>query len=749
MKSWTRSAAPALNERLKLKVVSPDSQNGCMNGKEGQVCIASMAENKSPDEELDSHSSLDLYTAENMSEDSSSESTVPLVSTSSPPNTNTGPAAVLCIVCEKAAVKSCLTCPGSYCGNCIRQHHIISALREHKLVEPTAEVGKNKCQQHNRELEFFCKTDQTDICVVCLAKHNGHDIMTRDTDQDKMTPLCIRQLIEKSKQINKGSPRCYLLKTSKADIDKQSSVSKMTFGIRDNSKPTKTILIVGETGTGKTSLINTMVNYNLGIQWSDRVWFQITEDKKKSQAESQTSTITVYELFLDSHPSSLRIIDTPGYGATDGIQFDKKIADDLQVLFKSENGIHEIEAVGLVVKGSQNRLTPFQCYIFDAILSLFGKDIEKNIVVFSTHSDMVPTANLINALKEAKVPCAKDSNGELLLFTLNNRQNETYNEDQEDFFRRCWELGYKNMEKFFEVLEGFEKTELKMTKGVLRERKRLEASVYNLQEAIKMEELKQNMLKQTQKALEENKEKWENNEDFSYAVDEPYKELVPIDSSWWHLTKSATCCTRCEENCHYPGCWWVKKLYYCSVMEDGHCTVCTNKCPVSAHVKQKMIYESKTREVTKAARDLMQQYKKHVDAKKAFEKELKDTQAKKKKFLEEAYQCIMKLESIALKNDSFSTIDQLDFLIEKMRETGDAEKVKTLEKLNKQYEDSNKKRRGYLKIGLDKISECYSATRSYSSGKPTPGENPPSPHTNNSAEARMRKKTKREGKKEK
>ncbi|XP_041948523.1 uncharacterized protein LOC121709316 isoform X2 [Alosa sapidissima] len=839
---------------------------------------------------------------------------------------------VICAVCPKRAFKSCLTCMDSFCETHVSDHYTAPALQRHKLVDATGDLQQRLCQQHHRELEFYCRTDQTPVCALCAVKHHsGHDVelvenneqslqmkeceltaqknlldpkpiqlisvntdsvcltwgapdgltephsfrvtWRSETDHGTLTvpgqqvdiqnltpgekytftvaiiygdgsqstcvsttvrtdtpapenvslevdptlvsvswskprgvdevsylltlssdgeclktvctkslqcsfsgldkereysisaitvqtkggqskPICkiitigreqlastrnyLTQLIVQCSVIKSGSPACYLLPTEKSEISGSEAVRRWTFGKRDETKPTKTILIVGETGTGKTTLINTMVNYMLGVKWEDRVWFKISEkDKNKSQTESQTTVITVYELFLETCPSCLRIIDTPGYGATDGFEFDQQIPKDLQVLFRSEDGIHEVEAVGLVVKASQNRLTFFQRYIFDAILSLFGKDIEKNIVILSTHSDSVPTANIINALKEAGVPFAID--GEPLIFTFNNRQSETYKEDQEDFFKSCWNLGYKSMKTFFKVLEDFETTELKMTEGVLRERKRLEAIVYNLQDAIKMEELKQNMLKQTQRALKKNKNKIGNNENFTYEVDEPYKDVVPIKSSWWHLTKSAMCCTVCEENCHYPGCWWVKDLSWCSVMKDGHCTVCTNKCPVSAHVKQRKIYVPKTRKAIKVAHDLMQQYEQHVDAKKALEKELKDTKDKKLKLLEDAYQCIMELEKIALKLDSFSTIDQLDFLIEKMRETGDAEKVKTLEKLSKQYEDSYKKRRGYLKTGLDKISECYSASRSHVSGKPTPEESPPFPHMDSSANARIQK----------
>ncbi|KAL2094745.1 hypothetical protein ACEWY4_009464 [Coilia grayii] len=429
-----------------------------------------------------------------------------------------------------------------------------------------------------------------------------------------------------------------------------------------------------------------MVNYILGVQWGDKVWFQITEeDKKKSQAKSQTTAITVYEVFVETSSLSLRIIDTPGYGSTDGIQFDQMVAENLHRLFRSEDGVHDISAVGLVVKSGQNRLTGFQRYIFDAVLSLFGKDIEKNIVVLITHSDGMPEEDVITALKEAEVPCAKDASGEPVHFKFNNRQSRDYKDREEKMYQAAWDIGYCSLESFLSFLHNVDVKELSMTEGVLRERKKLEACVYHIQDAIKMEELKQNELQQTQRAFEENKEKF-GVKDFTYEVEEPFKQLESINPSWWHLTRKATCCTKCEENCHYPGCWGVKDLSWCSVMKDNRCTVCTKKCRVSDHVKHEKIYVPRTRKVKKTAHDLKEKYKEQVDIKKALEEELHKSKVRKNKLLLDAYQCIVKLEDIALKKDSISTLIHLDFLIEKMRELGDDEKAQKLVALNEKYQ---------------------------------------------------------------
>ncbi|KAF3848257.1 hypothetical protein F7725_021285 [Dissostichus mawsoni] len=118
---------------------------------------------------------------------------------------------------------------------------------------------------------------------------------------------------------------------------------------------------------GKSTLINALVNYAMGVKYEDN-WYQIVEDEKKSQAESQTSDVIVYEVF-------------------EGIERDVLVSERLLDLFRSTDGVREIDAVCLVLKASDNRLSDRLMYVFDSVVSLFGKDIEKNIVALITHSD--------------------------------------------------------------------------------------------------------------------------------------------------------------------------------------------------------------------------------------------------------------------------------------------------------------------------------------------------------------------------
>jgi predicted GTPase len=106
----------------------------------------------------------------------------------------------------------------------------------------------------------------------------------------------------------------------------------------------KTILVMGATGSGKTTWINAMINYVLGVEFEDDFRFKLIEEDVKggSQAHSQTQGVTAYDIFYQNGsriPYTLTIVDTPGFGDTQGIKRDKEITSAVQQFFEHENGI--------------------------------------------------------------------------------------------------------------------------------------------------------------------------------------------------------------------------------------------------------------------------------------------------------------------------------------------------------------------------------------------------------------------------
>ena len=93
------------------------------------------------------------------------------------------------------------------------------------------------------------------------------------------------------------------------------------------------MLLVGETGSGKTSFLNLLCNCEtikkLGFNKASRQLRKFNDPKLENaqsrEAESKTSGVKMYSFELDKVELRVGIMDTPGFGDTRGFQQDKKI----------------------------------------------------------------------------------------------------------------------------------------------------------------------------------------------------------------------------------------------------------------------------------------------------------------------------------------------------------------------------------------------------------------------------------------
>ena len=80
-------------------------------------------------------------------------------------------------------------------------------------------------------------------------------------------------------------------------------------------------MMVGATGAGKSTLINAVANFVLGVEWKNPFRFQvITGEDVHSQAQSQTKEISAYTFHFTNLPYMLTILDTPGFGDTEALK---------------------------------------------------------------------------------------------------------------------------------------------------------------------------------------------------------------------------------------------------------------------------------------------------------------------------------------------------------------------------------------------------------------------------------------------
>ncbi|KAM4532740.1 uncharacterized protein V3H82_026472 [Fundulus diaphanus] len=450
-------------------------------------------------------------------------------------------------------------------------------------------------------------------------------------------------------------------------------------------------------------MIDVIFNHAMGVQAEDGVWFQIVDEE-----EGQTPDVIIYQIFGfegATLPSSLTIIDTPGYGSTRGIKHDQVVVDRMHELFESGKGVHELHAVGLVMKATDNRLSDRLMYIFDTVMSLFGNDMEKNIAALITHSNGRTPKNALEALEAANIRCAKNPKNQPVYFLFNNWQ-KTDQTNEAEYVKAADLISERGIREFAAFVDNNSPEKLKLTTEVMNERVRLTACIQNLLERIQLTEQKQTEIQQIQGELKAHEAEMKEHKDFTVTVDEPYvsKEFIKDAKKGIIFFNGAVICKRCKQNCHYPGCTktWLPEL--CEVMKRGRCTVCSNKCPASVHYKEKWIYVNKTRRASKTIQQVKHDHENNSKYQDQacllgnLEKEMEQLSKDKSRLVDEAYQHIIRLEQIALKANSVSINVHLDFLIEKMKEKGDKMKVQKLEELKRKVDEGTKAAKRYKRI---------------------------------------------------
>lgn len=481
----------------------------------------------------------------------------------------------------------------------------------------------------------------------------------------------------------------------------KNKVQKMFLG-RKTNKPTKVILLVGATGTGKTTLINAMVNFIYKIDFSDNFRLVLIDDKnapKRSQAESQTDWITAYAFYqLPGMPFDYNyvLIDTPGFGDTRGIERDREMMKQLEAFLKQDYGIDHVDGVGFVTPASAARLTQTQKYVYDGLSSMFGKDIMNNIYIMATFAD-AKAPPVLDALKDAEVHYTgfyKFNNS--ALYARNSSTNggsDSSDSDDEDSAYICklfWEMGYRSLTNFFVKLGRTSPASLTLTKEVLEERHRLQLVVVGLQNQIHLGLGKLTNLNQERDMLARLDDDMKGSANYQEEVEVPDIKKIDLNANE-HVTNCLTCNFTCHFPCYIPD---DSNKAHCWAMTANYCRICPAKCYWDVHKNMKFRYEHTWKKEQRTVQELLDRYEKAQKGKlnkegviKAIEEDINHLAQTLIKMIQEAQGHVARLEEIALKPNPLSTKEYIDLMIEseKMQKRHNFQKrIDLLEKLKQE-----------------------------------------------------------------
>ncbi|RFU79494.1 dna cytosine-5--methyltransferase [Trichoderma arundinaceum] len=171
------------------------------------------------------------------------------------------------------------------------------------------------------------------------------------------------------------------------------------------------ILILGETGVGKSTFINGFMNYMLfktldealeapGLRWAIASSFKYTElinkkmetftvsvgtettaEKYSLEGQSATQSCVTYVLHMDG--LTLRLIDTPGIGDTRGLQQDK---DNVKDIIRTLKSVDKLSTILFLMKPNSARLGQVFNFCMTELLSQLHKETNKNIVFGFTNA---------------------------------------------------------------------------------------------------------------------------------------------------------------------------------------------------------------------------------------------------------------------------------------------------------------------------------------------------------------------------
>ena len=494
------------------------------------------------------------------------------------------------------------------------------------------------------------------------------------SDSIKTAPIAIKEKFRpQCKKIQEGSPTVYELPTN--PTFQNASIEKKDVSFNSFNRPSaatvqqKVLMLVGATGAGKTTLINGIANYMMGVEWKDDFRFKlITEKQSSDQTKSQTKVITAYTFHKEQGfplPYSLTVIDTPGFGDTGGLERDKKITAQIKEFFSSENGIDQLHAIGFVVQSSLPRLTPTQSYILDAIFSMFGKDIAENIFLMTTFADG-EEPQVLDIVRKAKIPFEH-------YFAFNNGALFSSKSRNKVFNKVFWEMGVESYKDFFSALHTMEACSLELTTEVLTEHQHLEVCLEGLQPQIQAGLVEKSKLEKTKLKLKQHETMMRANEDFTVTVTVVKQRMVPLEGN-----RYTTTCTKCNYTCHL----------HCTISDDSNlhkcpsmtrftskknttCTVCPGKCSWTVHKNVPYRYEFFHAEETETRKELLKKFKAAESSRNEtaalidnINKRITEIDDIIEQMLQQARYSLNRLQEIALKPNPMTKAEYIDLLIE-------------------------------------------------------------------------------------
>ncbi|XP_064098331.1 uncharacterized protein LOC135209583 [Macrobrachium nipponense] len=260
-------------------------------------------------------------------------------------------------------------------------------------------------------------------------------------------------------------------------VSYEPKIKIMTIG-SENDLETKTIMLLGATGAGKTCLINALVNHILGVKFEDNFRYVLkdeTGDSAKKLAESQTEYVVGYLVFAlpgSNCQCNYLIVDTPGFKDSRGQEKDAEVTHQLRTFLHDVDGVDELNLIGFVVNGTTARLQDQFSEIIETFCEMFGENAKGIIRILITfcHMKKPPVLNVLEC------SCLRDYKtyqfDNIALRECNTPNDENSQEDV-DMYKIYWNNTARIYDSIFSEVDHLNAVSLTVTREALEDIERL------------------------------------------------------------------------------------------------------------------------------------------------------------------------------------------------------------------------------------------------------------------------------------
>jgi len=382
------------------------------------------------------------------------------------------------------------------------------------------------------------------------------------------------------------------------------------------------ILVIGETGSGKSTFINYLTNYfrngslqNIKIAIPNKFHPKSTEQFAHSEQDIQNNTLSktddCNQYMFSTESKQYLFIDTPGLSDTRGADQDDK---NIMKIVESAENLGDLTAVIIVVNGAVARLTVNLLNVLVRLRGNLPDIVMDNIIIVLTNTTRHGSNFTIEAL---------GMSGNIYPYYMQNsafsQDPKFWTDSAKESLQDDWVQSMSEIKNMIETIDTFKKKSVTAFKEMKDIRNEIKSLLHAARVEVNEIQRMQDELSAFEKALSQADDDLDSYNDYTA---ERVVDKVEIVDAPYHSTLCQNCNHVCHDNCGLDETTVAGAQIFqqCWAITDGSCTECQHKCSYTAHYHAK-----KTVQITKETlHDVLADIKAKYDQASANKNEFQD-----------------------------------------------------------------------------------------------------------------------------